>query len=34
MLVRRVFGISNEKLDINQMMLDFGANFEQALNNL
>ncbi len=32
MLVRRVFGTSSEKFDINQMMLNLGADFEQALN--
>ena len=32
MLVRRVFGTSSEKLDINQMMLNLGLDFEQALN--
>lgn len=32
MLVRRVFGASSEKLDINQMMLSLGVDFEQALN--
>ncbi len=32
MLIRRVFGTSSEKLDINQMMLDLGTDFEQALN--
>jgi len=32
MLVKRVFGSSSEKLDINQMMLNLGLDFEQALN--
>jgi transposase len=32
MLVKRVFGASSEKLDINQMMLNLGLDFEQALN--
>ena len=32
LLVRRVFGSSSEKLDINQMTLDIGADFERALN--
>ena len=32
LLVRRVFGSSSEKLDISQMTLDIGADFERALN--
>ena len=32
MLVKRIFGASSEKLDINQLTMDLGADFEQALN--
>lgn len=32
MLARRVFGSSSEKIDSDQLLLDLGADFEQALN--
>ncbi len=32
LLVRRIFGSSSEKLDDNQMVLDIGMDFQQALN--